>query len=126
LRGITKVNIEALLRATGQNIKQLLKGEPSSRMPKPTAPVEALVPVFSVRYFSLSLLHWASALNPIPILRLFQHALALTFIESDDLRTIPVGIMSFSSALRTEYTVVMAGLVITALPIIGVFLIAQG
>lgn len=51
---------------------------------------------------------------------------ALTFIESDDLRTIPIGIMSFTSALRTEFTVVMAGLVITALPIIGIFLIAQG
>lgn len=51
---------------------------------------------------------------------------ALTFIESDDLRTIPIGIMSFQSALRTEFTVVMAGLVITALPIIGIFLIAQG
>lgn len=51
---------------------------------------------------------------------------ALTFIESDALRTIPVGIMSFTSALRTEYTVVMSGLVITALPIILIFLIAQG
>jgi raffinose/stachyose/melibiose transport system permease protein len=51
---------------------------------------------------------------------------ALTFIESDDLRTLPIGIMSFTSALRTEYTVVMAGLVITALPMILVFLVAQG
>ncbi|MBK8024834.1 MAG: carbohydrate ABC transporter permease [Chloroflexi bacterium] len=50
---------------------------------------------------------------------------ALTFIESNDLKTMPVGIMSFTSALRTEFTVVMAGLVITALPMILVFLIAQ-
>lgn len=50
---------------------------------------------------------------------------ALTFIESDDFKTMPVGIMSFTTALRTEFTVVMAGLVITALPMIIVFLIAQ-
>lgn len=50
---------------------------------------------------------------------------ALTFIESDDLKTLPIGILSFTSALRTEYTVVMAGLVIAALPMILVFLVAQ-
>ncbi|WP_119066541.1 carbohydrate ABC transporter permease [Aggregatilinea lenta] len=50
---------------------------------------------------------------------------ALTFIESDDLRTLPIGIMSFMSTLRSEFTVVMAGLVIAALPMILVFLVAQ-
>jgi len=50
---------------------------------------------------------------------------ALTFIESDDLKTLPIGIMSFTSALRIEYTTVMAGLTIAALPMILVFLVAQ-
>ena len=50
---------------------------------------------------------------------------ALTFVESNDLKTLPIGIMSFTSALRMEYTTVMAGLTIAAVPIIVVFLLAQ-
>jgi raffinose/stachyose/melibiose transport system permease protein len=50
---------------------------------------------------------------------------ALTFIEDDDLKTLPIGIMSFTSALRMEYTTVMAGLAIAAIPIMVVFLVAQ-
>ena len=37
LRGIVKVNIEALIRAAGQNIKQLLKGKFHQNNPKPPA-----------------------------------------------------------------------------------------
>jgi len=37
LRGIRKVNIEALLKATGQNIKQLLKAKSCQSNPKPPA-----------------------------------------------------------------------------------------
>jgi raffinose/stachyose/melibiose transport system permease protein len=50
---------------------------------------------------------------------------ALTFIESNDLKTLPVGVAAFTSALRTEYTVIMAGLVIAAVPMVIVFLVAQ-
>lgn len=49
----------------------------------------------------------------------------LTFIESNSLKTLPVGVAAFSSALRTEYTVIMAGLVIAAIPMVLVFLVAQ-
>lgn len=42
LRGILKVNIEALLKAAGQNIKQLLKGKPQQNRPQPPANVAAL------------------------------------------------------------------------------------
>lgn len=49
----------------------------------------------------------------------------LTFIESNHLKTLPVGIASFSSALRTEYTVIMSGLVIAAIPMIALFLVSQ-
>ena len=51
---------------------------------------------------------------------------ALTFIESDKLRTLTIGISAFQSTLRAEYTVVMAGLAIAAIPMILVFLVAQG
>jgi raffinose/stachyose/melibiose transport system permease protein len=36
---------------------------------------------------------------------------ALTFIVDDDLKTVPLGLMSFASALREQWTVVMAGLI---------------
>jgi len=49
----------------------------------------------------------------------------LTFITSDKLKTIPVGLMAFSGALREQYTVVMAGLIISALPMIILFLLTQ-
>jgi raffinose/stachyose/melibiose transport system permease protein len=49
----------------------------------------------------------------------------LTFITSDKLKTIPVGLMAFSGALREQYTVVMAGLIISALPMIVLFLLTQ-
>lgn len=51
---------------------------------------------------------------------------ALTFIESDKLRTLTIGISAFQSTLRSEYTVVMAGLAIAAIPMILVFIVAQG
>jgi len=42
LRGLFKVNIEALLKATGQNIKQLLKVKSHNSRPKPPANMAAL------------------------------------------------------------------------------------
>ena len=50
---------------------------------------------------------------------------ALTFVESERLKPITVGVMSFVSALRTDWSVVMAGLVISALPMIVLFLLTQ-
>lgn len=50
---------------------------------------------------------------------------ALIFVNSDDLRTIPAGLMAFKDALSTDWGVLLAGLVIAALPIIAVFLFAQ-
>jgi IS5 family transposase len=46
LRGLFKVNIEALLRAAGQNIKQLLKPKTQKNRPKPTANA-AMIRLFS-------------------------------------------------------------------------------
>lgn len=50
---------------------------------------------------------------------------SLTFIESDRLKTLPIGIMAFSSTLDTNWPVVIAGLVMTAVPMIVLFLLTQ-
>jgi raffinose/stachyose/melibiose transport system permease protein len=50
---------------------------------------------------------------------------ALTFILDDKLKTIPLGLMTFSGALREEWTVVMAGLIISAIPMIVLYLVTQ-
>lgn len=50
---------------------------------------------------------------------------ALTFVLDEDIKTIPLGLMTFSGALREEWTVVMAGLIIAAVPMILLFLLTQ-
>lgn len=50
---------------------------------------------------------------------------AIVFVNADANRTIPAGLMSFRDALGTEWGVLLAGLVIAALPIIIVFLLLQ-
>jgi raffinose/stachyose/melibiose transport system permease protein len=50
---------------------------------------------------------------------------AIIFIDSDAKKTIPAGLMSFRDALMTDWGVLMAGLVIAALPIVTLFIIAQ-
>lgn len=49
----------------------------------------------------------------------------LTFITSDKLKTVPVGLMAFSGALREQYTVIMAGLIISAIPMIILYMLTQ-
>ena len=49
----------------------------------------------------------------------------LTFVTSDKLKTIPVGLMAFGGALREQYTVIMAGVIISSLPMIILFLTTQ-
>ena len=50
---------------------------------------------------------------------------ALVFVEKETLKTIPVGLMNLKSNLATEWTVLLAGLATSALPIIIVFLLLQ-
>lgn len=50
---------------------------------------------------------------------------ALTFVESESVKTVTIGIMSFAVALRADYGVMMAGLAISILPILATFLILQ-
>ena len=50
---------------------------------------------------------------------------ALTFIESDGLRTLTIGISTFGDALRVDWTVLMAGLIISIVPVFLTFLLLQ-
>jgi raffinose/stachyose/melibiose transport system permease protein len=50
---------------------------------------------------------------------------ALIFVDSDSLKTIPAGLMQFRDALQTNWGVLMAGLMISALPIILLFMFMQ-
>jgi raffinose/stachyose/melibiose transport system permease protein len=50
---------------------------------------------------------------------------AIVFVNSDESRTIPAGLMSFRDALSTDWGVLLAGLVIAALPIVVVFVALQ-
>lgn len=50
---------------------------------------------------------------------------AIVYIDSDALRTIPAGLMSFRDSLSTEWGVLLAGLTIAALPIVVVFVALQ-
>jgi raffinose/stachyose/melibiose transport system permease protein len=50
---------------------------------------------------------------------------AIVYVDSDAIRTIPAGLMSFRDALSTDWGVLLAGLVIAALPIVVVFLFLQ-
>lgn len=50
---------------------------------------------------------------------------AMIFVDSDELRTIPAGLMAFRDALATDWGVLLAGLTIAAAPIIIVFVFAQ-
>jgi len=50
---------------------------------------------------------------------------AIVYVDSDAIRTIPAGLMSFRDALSTDWGVLLAGLVIAALPIVLVFAFLQ-
>lgn len=50
---------------------------------------------------------------------------ALTFVESESIKTITIGMMSFANALRGDWAVMMAGLVIAVLPMMITFLVLQ-
>ncbi|WP_374394321.1 carbohydrate ABC transporter permease, partial [Tabrizicola sp.] len=50
---------------------------------------------------------------------------ALTFVESDSVKTVTIGVMSFAVALRADWGVLMAGLALSILPILATFLVMQ-
>lgn len=54
-----------------------------------------------------------------------EYMFATIFIESSELRTIPIGLQSLKTAMRTDYPVLIAGLVISASVTIIAFLCSQ-
>ena len=50
---------------------------------------------------------------------------AIVYVDSDSVRTIPAGLMAFRDALQTDWGVLLAGMVIAALPIIVAFVFLQ-
>ncbi|MEV6494721.1 carbohydrate ABC transporter permease [Actinoplanes sp. NPDC051633] len=54
-----------------------------------------------------------------------EFVFALVFISSDQLKTLPVGLVDMQSRLLTDWPVQLAGLTIAALPMIVLFLIGQ-
>lgn len=50
---------------------------------------------------------------------------ALTFVESEEIKTITIGMMGFANALRSDWAVLMAGLALSILPVLIAFLILQ-
>lgn len=67
-----------------------------------------------------------AAAGLIMIMRVWNEFIfALTFVESDALRTLTIGISTFGDALRVDWTVLMAGLVISITPVLVTFLLLQ-
>lgn len=50
---------------------------------------------------------------------------SLVFLDTDSLKTIPTGLLAFQGAVSTNWGVMMAGLTISALPIVILFLFTQ-
>lgn len=66
---------------------------------------------------SAGLVHFLWAWNEFPF--------ALIFLNETDLKTLPVGLLDFKSALQTDWPVLFAGLVLAAIPVVVAFLIGQ-
>lgn len=54
-----------------------------------------------------------------------EFSFALILVKEDALRTIPIGLLFFQGEMHNEWAILLAGLVISALPIIGFFIAAQ-
>ena len=54
-----------------------------------------------------------------------EFSFALIMVKNDALRTIPVGLLFFKGEMHTEWGVLLAGLVISAIPIVVFFIFAQ-
>ncbi len=54
-----------------------------------------------------------------------EFSFALTFMKTKEKMTIPIGLISFQGEMHTEWAVLIAGLVISAVPIIVLFIFMQ-
>jgi len=54
-----------------------------------------------------------------------EFVFALLLLQSDSVRTLTVGVLALQGRFTTDYPALMAGLLITSLPVIGVYLVFQ-
>ena len=54
-----------------------------------------------------------------------EFVFALLLLQSDSVKTLTVGVLALQGRFTTDYPALMAGLLITSLPVIGVFLVFQ-
>ena len=54
-----------------------------------------------------------------------EFTFALVFVKNDLLKTIPIGLLAFQGEMYSEWGVLLAGLVISAIPIIALYIFAQ-
>jgi raffinose/stachyose/melibiose transport system permease protein len=54
-----------------------------------------------------------------------EFLLALVLISSKDQRTVPLGLMQFQGEHASQYTLLMAGVVISIIPVLIIFLFLQ-
>ncbi|HEX8940449.1 MAG TPA: carbohydrate ABC transporter permease [Candidatus Limnocylindrales bacterium] len=76
-----------------------------------------ILPLSRPIIISASLLHALFAWN--------EFMFALVFINNQDLKTLPVGLLDLQSRFLTDYPVMFAGLTIAAMPMIVVFVLGQ-
>ena len=54
-----------------------------------------------------------------------EFVFALTFVGNNALRPLTVGLTTFGDSLHTDWPVLLAGLVISVVPVLAVFLLMQ-
>ncbi len=54
-----------------------------------------------------------------------EFTFALVFVKNDLIKTIPVGLLAFQGEMYSEWGVLLAGLVISAIPIVALYIFAQ-
>jgi raffinose/stachyose/melibiose transport system permease protein len=54
-----------------------------------------------------------------------EFLIALVLINAKDSRTVPLGLLQFQGEFSTQYTLLMAGIVISILPVIAIFIFLQ-
>ena len=73
---------------------------------------------------------WMILFTVLPVILIAYYAwneflYAIIFIDSDKFRTIPAGLMNLRDALQTDWGVLLAGMTISATPLVTLFLLMQ-
>lgn len=76
-----------------------------------------LIPVCKPAVIAVALLNLVYAWN--------EFTFSINFVSDEYFYTIPIGIMSFSQALYTNWVVLLAGLVLSIIPVLIVFIAFQ-